>query len=251
MANSYKWLFFAALIAVCHSETDEQSFDKMVARFLHLGNGKLYPETDESAKEYCNKSEASLSSEEVAVGFRYGASLDPRMQPLLKLVNDSDIRVVVRWYCNAKDQGQLGKLLNTKIPDAESVRHSAVATLESLNTSRSSLADVVCIIRLYVTKVQTIFDGTQAGDSVRKALTPYPNVIAFIEHLSKVKGSEKCELIAAPADKVKYKSFVVPIYKTIDRFLKHKPSQKSTSNVKKKSFEQTIMDEILDDDDDF
>ncbi|CAG2103560.1 unnamed protein product [Medioppia subpectinata] len=178
-------------------------YDRLISRFLNLGNGRGYPTTDEGAKEYCANQTNHLSEDEGKAAYKYYDSLGPRFAHMFSTLKRPDAYDTLRWYCNSKNLGgELGKLLNEKASEAKQVRDTAIVTLESLDTSRTTMADVVCVIGLYATKVEAIFDSTQARDDVRKVTTFYREVANLTATESKTTDSGKCEFIAAPTDKV-------------------------------------------------
>ncbi|CAG2119338.1 unnamed protein product, partial [Medioppia subpectinata] len=178
-------------------------YDRLISRFLNLGNGREYPTTDEGAKDYCANQTSNLSDDEGKAAKRYYDSLGARFAPMFSQLNRPDGYDTLRWYCNSKNLGgELGKLLNEKASEAKKVRDTAIVTLEGLDTSRTTMADVVCVIKLYATKVEAIFDSTQARDDVRKVTALYREVANCTETESKTTDSGKCEFIAAPTDKV-------------------------------------------------
>ncbi|CAG2106476.1 unnamed protein product [Medioppia subpectinata] len=112
-----------------NSENDEEKYDKVTSKFFGLGNGKPYPTTAVLVQQLCNSSAKSFGS---------------KAQPMFNKLNTNNTYIKMRWFCNAKDQGKLGQVLNLKSSETKKLRDTAIATLESLNTNRSTIADAFC-----------------------------------------------------------------------------------------------------------
>ncbi|CAG2111273.1 unnamed protein product, partial [Medioppia subpectinata] len=225
-----------------YSESDDEKYDKVTSKFFGLGNGKPYPETDESAQQLCNSPAANVEQGDVGTVFRYYASFGSKAQPMFHALNTTDTYTRMRWFCIAKDQDKLGQTLNAKLSEAQKLRDTAIATLESLDTNRSTIADALCIVNLYETQTEALFDGTLARDSVGIVGDIYRDIIKCAENMTKLKASQQCELIADSADNSKYMSFLTPIFKTLSRFLKSNHIGQLNCNVNQSQNLQLIDD---------
>ncbi|CAG2118696.1 unnamed protein product [Medioppia subpectinata] len=202
------------------SESDEQIYDKMMAKFLGIGNGSPFPTADESAKALCNSPESTLSPQELSSAVRFYATFGAKMQPFFGDMNASDSYNIFRWFCNSADQGQLGQALNAKLIESKKLRDTAITSLESLDTNR-----------LYTNKFEAMFEDKLARDSVRNVGVFYRETVDFGKSLSVVNGRANCTLIDTPAPNITYRTFLLPLIKTIDRLLKNEPVAESADVV--------------------
>ncbi|CAG2103902.1 unnamed protein product [Medioppia subpectinata] len=110
--------------------------------------------------------------------------------------------------------------LNAKLIESKKLRDTAITSLESLDTNR-----------LYTDKFEAMFEDKLARDSVRNVGVFYRETVDFGKSLSVVKGSAKCTLIDTPAPNITYRTFLLPLIKTIDRLLKNEPVAESADVV--------------------
>ncbi|CAG2103901.1 unnamed protein product [Medioppia subpectinata] len=231
------------------SESAEQSFDRMLDNFMGIGNGRLFPATDEGTKYYCNQPYSKFWPRDLQLADKFFRSFgNNKTYDLITAFTRPNIYILFNWFCSSPDPTKLGKTINAKSVVIKNLRNNVISNMVNLDTRSDSIADVICYIRLYATKLVDVFEGDQLShDNAIRVTQLYQEFATLIETMTMVKGTTNCQLkdlSKMGSDYHKYKTFLVPAVKTVDRFINGNTNADITSVSD--SSNSLIIDEVVD-----